>query len=270
MTIVLESNPIRNKLSLRTGWEQYREPPATSLEGRTIELEVEGGTVTLSFSGDQLTWNVTGDQAGSGVGTFQLGELRDAIYFVDVADLSQERSLSVLLDDTTGSAMVVHHRLSSRWGVLKMTQYTQAARVAGSGAPLYEQSNDLVGKRALVAYEDDHVIEHIYMNRGLLGYQLLSGENGAGHGAALRGTTWKIGENLYFLTFVEERPESVCLLMDYDLGRNVGKLFVRDDYGLINMPAGAKITNFGPTMEYPDEFLNDPSVGGSDESVWIP
>lgn len=271
MTIVLESNPIRHKLSVRTGWEQYRKPTTTNLDGRTIELEVPGdGTVRLEFSGDDLSWTVTGAYAGEGHGRFDTAELRPGILFIDVSDLLQERSVSVLLDDSTGSAIVVHHMLASRWGSLNMTQAVQPARVAGSDAPLYEQTTELMGRRAVVYYEDDHAIEHVYMNPGLIGYQLISGINGAGHGAALRGTTWKIGDELYFLTFVEARPESVCLLMDFTGGRNAGKLFVRDDYGLISMPAGAKIGTYGSTIDYPDDFLNDPNLGAGEASVWTP
>lgn len=271
MTIVLESSPIRHRLSLRSGWEQYRKSADTTFDGRVIELEVPGdGTVSLTFTAGELEWSVSGEYSGSGRGPYDLAERRPGIFFIDVADLLQERSVSVLLDDNSGSAMVVHHMLSSRWGSLNMTQATQPARVAGSDAPLYEQTSDLVGRRAIVYYEDNHAIEHVYMNPGLIAYQLLSGMNGVGHGAGLRATTWKIGEELYFLTFVETRPESVCLLMDFTGGRNVGKLFVRDDYGLINMPAGAKITTYGPTIEYPDGFVDDPALGASDASVWKP
>ena len=271
MTIVLESSPIRKRLSLRSGWEQYRKAADSTLDGRVIELEVPGETtVRLEFTGGELVWTVTGEHAGSGQGTYDLAERRPGIFFIDTADLLQERSLSVLLDDNTGSAMVVHHQLTSRWGSLNMTQTTQPARVAGSDAPLYEQTTDLIGRRAIVYYEDDHAIEHVYMNQGLIAYQLISGMNGVGHGAGLRATTWKVGEELYFLTFVETRPESVCLLMDFTGGRNVGKLFVRDDYGLINMPAGAKISTYGPTIEYPEGFVTDPALGASDASVWNP
>ncbi|MEO8527818.1 MAG: MoaF N-terminal domain-containing protein [Pseudolysinimonas sp.] len=271
MTIVLESSPIRHRLSLRSGWEQYRKSAESTLEGRVIDLEIPGeGAVRLEFTEGALVWSVTGDYEGSGRGEYDLAERRPGIFFIDVADLLQERSLSVLLDDNTGSAMVVHHMLSSRWGSLNMTQVTSPARIVGSEAPLFEQTSELIGRRAIVYYEDDHAIEHVYMNPGLIAYQLLSGVNGVGHGAGLRATTWKIGDELYFLTFVESRPESVCLLMDFTGGRNVGKLFVRDDYGLINMPAGAKIDTYGPTIEYPDAFVNDPGLGESDASVWTP
>jgi hypothetical protein len=74
-------------------------------------------------------------------------------------------------------------------------------------------------------------------------------------------TTWKIAEDLYLLTWVEERQAvGAVLLMDFAEMRNVGVLFGRDDNGSVHTLCGARLTKLGE-ISYPVGY-EPPGVNG--------
>ena len=64
-------------------------------------------------------------------------------------------------------------------------------------------------------------------------------------------TTWKIADDLYVLTWVEEwQAVGAVLLMDFAELRNVGVLFGRDDNGPVHTFCGARLCKLGE-ISYP-------------------
>ena len=63
---------------------------------------------------------------------------------------------------------------------------------------------------------------------------------------------WKIREHLYLLVTRGDAPSELTLLLDLDQKRNVGRLFGRTGYGLLDRRCGARITMLGE-FTYPSD-----------------
>jgi hypothetical protein len=254
-----ESNPAPQPVNLRTGWDGHRVVNDLDFAGRTFDLSgTEGGHVTITvLTADTADWTFTTD---AGVTTISgavvdFAEMREGVVFFDTWSLDEKASISGVLDLASGAALWFASLLGERDGAPNMRVWTEAALIEGlatADTVPFAPTRDLIGKRAVVAYEDDHILEHFYFSTQVVGWQLLKGKNRGGSAQADEAVYYKIAEDLYFLGWVEFRPISACLLLDYRQKRNVGKVFAWDDYGLTNERAGATILSFGELPEYPE------------------
>lgn len=255
--IKLESNPGKTPLNERSGWIDLRGMPTVSsseLEGERLDLELNGSAkVSIEFTAGGATVSTYIDNKASTYNCDQVDVVlaRPGVTYYDLVESEGQRSVTVVKNDA-GAVLVALHEFEERDGEPNVVQRVAAGSASGSSPELFEPSSDLVGKRAIVSYQEDHVLEHIYFNSRTFGWQLLQGENEVGHGEANRATTWKIADELYVLTWVENHPVGAFLLMDYAAQRNVGKIIAIDDFGFTNQPAGARIDYFGTEIVYPE------------------
>lgn len=256
--IKFETNPAPEPFSMRANWAAMRtvpQIPVEDLAGTTVVGLFDDARLELTFAAESVHIVLTSDayQADFTADDLDFVQPRPNIRYFDLVDNASSRSLTVV-EHENGSLLAVFNDLEYRDGQQNLVQrtYSGVSGTAAAGAPQFQLSKDLNGKRAVVTYREGHVLEHIYVNSGSVAWQLLQGRSAPGHAEAHPSTIWKLDEGLYFLGWVEYRPIAVLLVMDFTEKRNVGKVLAVDDEGFVNERAGARIDHFGEVASYPD------------------
>lgn len=225
------------------------------LAGTTSTFRLEEGSLTVAYRHGSAQVDIdTPDFAASFLGDdLDIVQARPDFRYIDITDTTNERSLTLFVS-AYGPVLAIFNDVESRAGEPNLVQraFRGLNASAAGGTELFAQSTELVGQRAVVSYQEDHVLEHVYLNSGAIAWQLLQGINGVGHAEAHQATTWRVGDGLYVLGWVEHKPVAVLLLMDFSAMLNSGKVMAIDDSGFVNERAGARIDYFGPTAWYPN------------------
>lgn len=238
------------KYDLGNPWADFRMPSSTALSGRTVSITLDDGTeIEYSFDADTVTSRPEGQDAGAPA-TYDAVELRPDIYFVQIPGADLDSTTSLALNLGADSGVMVTNTLVYGDDRTDLRQVVWPFVVTGSHGVLPEISDELVGKRAYAEYADGHTAEHIYVNPRRFGWQGLGKFEYSGSELD-DSTTWKLAEDLYLLTWVEEwQAVAAVLLMDFDQLRNVGVLFGRDDNGKVHTLCGARLAKLG-AVSYP-------------------
>jgi len=239
----------------RIAWADNRLSPTEALVGREISLEREDGeTVTFGFDSVSAKWHDPGEESTL-VARYDAVELREGVFSVDVL-LPEDPghpltrvALSLALNLGSGGAVLVRNTITLG-DAEDFHQEIRPCSIVGSGAPLPELSAELVGRRAYAEYTDGRAAEHVYLNSRRLCTQGLRRFESSG--AKLDDSTvWKLGDELYLLTWVQEwHPVGAALLMDFAGLRNAGVFMGRDDEGFFHFFCGARLGLLGRTT-YP-------------------
>ncbi len=266
----------RAPYDLRFAWSDNRLPSTGSLAGREIPLERDDGlTITYAFEAENVSWREPGESS-TVAAPYDAVELRDGVFSVDMmhAELRgggrTRVATSLALNTQTGSALLVKNAITlGEQSDLRQDVYP--CTIAGSGAAPPALSSELVGRRAYAAYSDSTAMEHVYINARRFGAQVLGKADEAGSDLC-DSTTWKLGEELFVLTWVEEwDPTGAVLLMDFLGLRNAGVFMGRDDRGFFRFLCGARLGVLGQTT-YPAGY-EPPGAGtqyaGSDDAARI-
>lgn len=247
----------RAPYDLRCAWTANRVPATGALAGKQIALERDDGqTVTFVFGPDSVSWREPGTSAIEA--PYDAVELRDGVFSVDIlhpeaaGDGSTRVATSLAWHTQTGGALLVTNTITLD-GEGDLRQEIYPCTIAGSDGALPALSADLVGKRAYAEYGDGAAMEHVYINPRRFGAQPLGRSDDASSDIC-DSTTWKLGEDLYVLTWVEEwDPTGAVLLMDFAGLRNAGVFLGRDDHGFFRFVCGARLGMLGQA-DYPPGY----------------
>jgi hypothetical protein len=258
----LQTRGLRPKPTYDLGspWADYRVPSSDQLAAREIAITLDDGTQReYSFYSDTVT--VTGGDGASEAETqYDAVELRPGVFFVQIPGEGHESTTSLVLNLNDGAGVLVINTLIDGPTKPELEQVIYPFVVTSTDGVLPELSGELVGKRAYAEYADGHTAEHIYVNPRRFGWQGLGKFEYSGSEMD-DSTTWKIAQDLYLLTWVEEwQAVAAVLLMDFDELRNVGVLFGRDDNGLVHTLCGARLSKLGE-ISYPAGY-EPPGVNG--------
>lgn len=232
--------PIR-PYDLRSPWGANRIPSTDELSGRETSLITDtAATVRFSFSGDTVEWQDIADGSPRSA-RYDAVAARDGVYFIDILHEDTDNLTSIVLNLGTNGAVLMRTRLVRGDGRLDLQQDLYPSTVEGTNGIMPELSRDLVGKRAYAEYADGHAVEHVYFNPRRIVWQGLGRFDYSGSECD-HATMWKIDDQLYLLTWVEEwQAVGAALLLDYDAMRNVGVLYGEDDHGFIHTLCGARL-----------------------------
>ncbi len=242
----------------RIAWADNRLPSTDALVGRTVALERDDGrTITFDFDASTASWQEPGGTSNVEA-PYDAVELRDGVFSVDLlhpenpVESSTRSATSLALNILTGSALLVRNTIT--FGEEKdFHQEIYPCRIAGSGGSFPTLSAELVGKRAYAEYSDGRAAEHVYLNPRRFAWQGLGGFDYSGAGCE-DSSTWKLGDDLFVLTWVEEwEPTGVVLLMDFAGLRNAGVIVGQDDQGFFHFVCGARLVMLGRT-DYPPGY----------------
>ena len=225
---------------LGTPWADNRIPSTNELSGRDVALTRDDGvTVSFSFSEDAVSW-----REGEGTeskATYDAVAIREQVYFVQFLHADERTATSLVINLGEGQGVLLTNSLVSSADKRDLQQDIYPCVFEGSQGALPELTNELVGRRAYAEYADGHAAEHVYFNPRRFVWQGLGRFEYSGSECD-HSTTWKLGEELYLLTWVEEwQAVAAVLVMDFRALRNVGVLFGQDDNGLVHTLVGARL-----------------------------
>jgi hypothetical protein len=256
--------------SLEEGFNEHRLPLTSKLAGQQFELylEEDDKKIVIHFKNEsQLEWSSDGEPLK--MEHYEAIEIRPNIFFVDwVYHADPKQSLSIVIDLVAQESTLLWSQLPNAEDArpdlferIKKLNDLSAVKVqiihAGINRKRTEnvhcRTTELVGKRLIHTYSNQHAFEHIYLNERLFCWQSLEGPD-----KGLADTDpvdyVKIGDNLYLFSWRERVVPWVGIVMiDLLQMRTSGKVF----YGDIVNPD--KVTNY--TVGAQVKFWNEKPKG---------
>ncbi len=256
-----ELTPIRPVPPIRRDMDiiANRLPSTTALAGETIGLQFEdGATLSMALAATHIRWDWIGldGQRLSGEGDYDVVEMRPGIFFVDYALGDRSMAFSHVIDRENGRALTVWSELVDAGGTSDLREFLRPATVLGHPAPgaAIEKTRELLGKRLFCEYSRAAALEHIYVNSATIVWQWLLGPPELVQEVGIEAVTmWKIRDRLYLISTRGNEPIQLTLLLDLERMRNVGRLFGRSQFDIVNRRCGAKITHLGE-FAYPNGY----------------
>ncbi len=242
----------------RFAWTENRLPSTGALAGREIALDRDDDrTVTYRFDAKTVIWQEPGETSTMEA-PYDAVELRENVFSVDIlhpetpVKSSTRTATSLALNLQSGAALLVKNTITLG-EESDLHQEIYPCRIAGSGGTFPALSAELVGRRAYAEYSDGTAMEHVYINSRRFGAQAL-GKVDEVSSDICDSTTWKLGDELFVLTWVEEwDPTGAVLLMDFAGLRNAGVFMGQDDEGFFRFVCGARLVVLGRT-DYPPGY----------------
>lgn len=247
--------PIRRDMNIVAN----RLPSTQALVNRTLGLEYEDGTaLTLVFGAAKVRWTsaAPGARARDGEDDYDAVEVRPGVFFIDYVLADARRAFSHVVDSERGRALTIASEIVEADGKTDLREWLSPAKLAGQGGPYepLEETRELLGKRLFCEYSAEAALEHIYANSGTLVWQWLRSPPELALEVGIEAVSmWKIAHRLYLISTRAEDPIQLTLLLDLQQMRNVGRLFGRSAFGLVDRRCGAKITFLGE-FAYPDGY----------------
>jgi len=224
------------------GMEQNRPEHTNALDG-DLELHREDGAVLrLSLAGRRARWQVSRPPPSAGTdpdwyaqargeGELTVMPLPDDIYFIDVIigaqDAPHATCATVVYDQRRARGLLVYSWTYDRGDMRRTRSSIHAVGVGGPTKDPIKRSGDLVGRRAMWVYSDNHAYEHIYLNYGTYAWHCLAGpERSIADVDQTR--TYKITDDIYVF-FVTETvfPWDGVFVLNFTPGAmtNIGRFF---------------------------------------------
>jgi len=229
------------------GMEQFRPDHTSDLDG-TLELHREdGGVLALTLDGRTARWTVAKAPSSpvqpfgaddpdwftreSGEGSLTVLPLPDDIYFIDVivdeADEPNATCATLVYDKRKNRALVVYTWTYDRGDMRRTRSAQYSVGVGGPSDDPIERTTDLVGRRAMWVYSDNHAYEHIYLNYGTYAWHCLAGPERS-IADVDQTKTFKITDEIYVF-FVTETvfPWDGVFVLNFTPGAmtNIGRFF---------------------------------------------
>ncbi|MEI9964015.1 MAG: MoaF N-terminal domain-containing protein [Caulobacteraceae bacterium] len=231
----------------------------TVLDGTSIVLEFEEGTqISMALSATHVRWSaVTAAGAErSGEDAYDAVEIRPGVFFLDFVLADGSMAFSHVVDTRAGRALTVWNEVVETPAGFDLNEFLRPSRIVGhTGAyQPFRETRELLGKRLYCEYSPEAALEHIYVNSVTIVWQWLLSPPELEQEVGIEAVTmWKVGENLYLISTRGEDPIQLTLLIDLDQMRNVGRLFGRGHFGVVDRRCGAKATFLG-AFEYPEGY----------------
>ncbi|MGK5115049.1 MoaF C-terminal domain-containing protein [Geodermatophilus sp. CPCC 205506] len=242
------------------GFDEYRPPLSTALEGQRLELRCRvpddlGSDVTLvhEFGAETLRWTLQeGGATREGTETHELFEMQPGLFFLHYRRSGDDHPVVVTmaLDTRSGQATGAvgelglepdPHLARQQWF---QGQLADSDATAGGAHP---RTTELLGHRIRYAYSSDDVYDHVYLNQHLFTWICLGGAE-LGVGDTDRATYWKLREQTYLFSWLEKNVGvEGMVLIDLAARRTVGIQFGLDQAtgDLVNITMGAHALDLG-------------------------
>jgi hypothetical protein len=247
--------PIRRDMDIMAN----RLPPTTVLVGETLRLEYQGGaSTTMAFTAGRVRWSIlpAGEPPRGGEDAYDAVEIRPGVFFIDFALGDGSMAFSHVVDRGGGRALTVWSEMVTSGGRPDLRERVLPARLSGHAAayqPMGE-TRELLGKRLFCEYSSEAALEHIYVNSATIVWQWLRSPPEFALEVGIEAVTmWKVQDRLYLIVTRGEDPIQLTLLLDLQRMRNVGRLFGRGSFGVVDRRCGAKLTFLGE-FAYPKGY----------------
>ncbi|MBX3099392.1 MAG: MoaF N-terminal domain-containing protein [Salinibacterium sp.] len=228
-------------LEWTAGMEANRPEHTTALDG-TMELHREDGAIlALTIDGRVASWRVTTPPStieandwfaiGSGSAPVEVLPLAGNIYFIDMVieggSPEAATGATVVVDQDNARALVVYSWTFDRGDARRTKSRITSVGVNGPTADPISRTSELVGRRAMWVYSDDHAYEHIYLNSGTYAWHCLAGPEKS-IADVDRTETYKLSDTGYVFFVTETAmPWDGVFVLDFTPGAstNIGRFF---------------------------------------------
>lgn len=224
------------------GMGQNRPDHTDALNGQLTLRRADGAVVTLSLAGRRGAWIAAGAVTGAdgepdffaraaGAGIVTVLPLPDGVYFIDILidadDEPNATCATVVYDSDRDRALVVFTWTYDRGDMRRTRSRIDAVSVGDATCERIERTADLVGRRAMWVYSDDHAYEHIYLNYGTYAWHCLAGPERS-IADVDRTETYKITDLIYVFFVTETMfPWDGVFVLNFTPGActNIGRFF---------------------------------------------
>ncbi|RAK71467.1 molybdenum cofactor biosynthesis F family protein [Aspergillus fijiensis CBS 313.89] len=219
-----------NLEALAVGYDEHLMSACGRLTGQTLTLVFpKAPRVAHRFLNDHtLEWEVLSTNQ-RGHAEYQAFEVRPNIFFVDLYKPDYEEQVTLVLNQTTGQAVVALSGFHTVNGTKRTyTTFSDAALDGMDGARPFELTEDLIGKHILYRYTSRDAYEHVYLNQGTFTWHCLTGtEKGLADTEPCK--MLKLREKLYLLFWSEKvMPVESVVVVDLEQMRSTGRFFCWD------------------------------------------
>jgi len=237
-----------------SGIDTNRLPTTDALTGRTLEATLEDGTaLEYRFEGSsQVT--VRGGAHAEGSGWCEVVELGAETFFVDTfLDAQPRSSLTLIANMSSGIALAIVSTIADvkQPGAPRVRQEFLPGTLGDAGVvptePLPVPTRELIGRRLLSRYSDNHLYEHVYLSSERYCWQCLEGvERGLADVDPV--TMYRFDRDRYLVAFREYVLDVASVFfVDLREGRSTGKFFGITADGVVeNAQTGAHVVEIGP------------------------
>lgn len=258
------------------GFDEYRPPHSSALEGQRMELrcQVPGvphseHTLVHEFEAGSLRWTLQ-DSSGTREGTesYELFEMQPGLFFLHYSRSGEDHPvvMTTVLDAHTGQATGAVGELGLHPQQHLARQQWFQGQLTGSDATAdgaHPATNELLGHRIRYAYSSDDVYDHIYLNEHLVTWSCVGGAE-AGLADTDKCTYWKLRDQTYLFSWLEKNVGvEGMVLIDLAALRTVGIQFGLDQQTgeLVNITMGAYAAMLGRAPDV-DEVMPGPRGDG--------
>ncbi|WP_448613457.1 MoaF C-terminal domain-containing protein [Modestobacter sp. URMC 112] len=242
------------------GFDEYRPPLSTALEGRRLELRCrvpgETGsehTLVHEFEAGMLRWTLLdGTGTREGTETYELFEMQPGLFFLHYRRSAEDHPVVVTMaiDTANGQATGAVGELGLQPDPHLARQRWFQGQLAGTGATTdaaHQRTTELIGHRIRYAYSSDDVYDHVYLNEHLFTWVCLGGAE-LGVGDTDRATYWQLRGDTYLFSWLEKNVGvEGMVLIDLAALRTVGIQFGLDQAtgDLVDITMGAHALDLG-------------------------
>ena len=222
------------------GMEENRPDHTRELDGELTLHREDGAVLTLTLTDRNAAWRAEGAGQSDGPDIFARSQgagevlvmpLPNNIFYIDVLidkdDEPNATCATIVYDKDNERALVVYSWTFDRSGERRVTSKIDAVGVGRPTTRPIKRTNDLVGRRAMWVYSDDHAYEHIYLNSGTYAWHCLAGPERS-IADVDQTKTYKITDEIYVF-FVTETvfPWDGVFVLNFTPGAmtNIGRFF---------------------------------------------
>lgn len=229
---------------LEPGFDASKAETSTALDGLTLTLVDDRGTrIAHEFTAGRVAWTYepgVGDPitAASHTDACEVFEVDEDLYFAQFPhEHLPDEAVSLVLDLRSGHALAIVSALGDaapgRTAVQHVFAPMRIQEREQRGTPP-APTTELIGRRVLWVYSEDHAYEHVYLSPHWYTWQCLAGPE-AGLADTDENTVWRIRPGIYVFTWREKvipcGSVTIADHRDAKALRSHGVLFGRDGSG---------------------------------------
>jgi hypothetical protein len=228
-------------LEWTAGMEGNRPDHTDALDGTLSLHRADGAVIELTLAGREASWRVTSAPAeasdedwfalGDGHAPVEVLPLAGDIFFIDLVidggSPEATTGATVVVDRANDRALVIFSWTFDRGDARRTKSRIDSVGIGGVAGTPIARTADLVGRRALWVYSDDHAYEHVYFNAGTYAWHCLAGPEKS-IADVDRTETWKLSDTAYVFFVTETaNPWDGVFVLDFTPGAasNIGRFF---------------------------------------------
>lgn len=229
---------------LAPGFDASKADTTAALDGRTFTLVDDRGTrIRHTFATGVVSWDHhsrDGDPtAAAHTDRCEVFEVDDDLYYAQFHhDHLPDEAVSLILDLRSGHALAIASVLGEpapgRTAVQQVFTTLRIDEIDQEG-PAPAPTTELIGRRVLWVYSDDHAYEHLYLSPHWYTWQCLAGPE-SGLADTDENTVWRVRPGIYVFAWREKViPCGSVTIADHRDARSLrsfGMLFGRDGSGV--------------------------------------